>query len=177
LGGGNIVYKEVTLKYRKFRQLNKLVATQNTSIRKILWISSVIIFKALYISFIQYMNNTVKKLDRNTFQLTYIINGTVYKAIVVPKKGPPSILQITDENTADITDNLMPYFNHLHAFNPNLNPAFFGNESLTFEYSDGTGKSFNSSENLIIPGEYKKMNFAFKKHHNKSNDFYTRKQE
>ena len=151
LGGPIIVYNQITIKYRRFKLLNKLVASHHTSIPKILWISIVIICKSLYISFIQYMNNSVKKLDRKTYELTYVINGIMYKSIVVPWKGPSPILQITDENSVDVTDDLLPYFNHAYNYNRNsLQPSFFDNESLTFEFSDGTEKKFLSREEILI---------------------------
>ncbi len=107
--------------------------------------------KYLYILLQQYMNNTVKKIGKNTYELTYIINGNTYKMIVKPMRGPKPVLQITDHDSNDITDYVLPYlgpnFNwHGHKFNLD----FFNKKQITFQMLDGTTKIYNINEHTHI---------------------------
>ena len=112
LGGHTIVISSIKDRYSRFRQLKQLVGSSIVTTHKtnykikaqILWGCLIIITKALYISFIQYMNNTVKKIGNNTYAVNYVVNGRIYTMVVVPKKGPRDILQIIDECNNDVTD-------------------------------------------------------------------------
>lgn len=107
--------------------------------------------KFFYILLLQYMNNTVKKIDKNTYEITYIINGNTYKMIVVPKKGPSPILQICDHNLNDVTDEILPYLGPERNWHGNkIKLDFFNKESLTFELADGSTKTFTLDKHLHI---------------------------
>ena len=109
------------------------------------------IFQALYLSLIQYLNNSVKKLDKNTFLVEYIIKGKVYKMIVIPTKGPSSIIQIRNQDEKDITDHILPYFGPNYDWHRiNIIPQFFTCERMTFELDDGAQKIFNELEYINI---------------------------
>lgn len=97
------------------------------------------------------MNNTIKKIDKNTYELTYIINGNIYKMIVKPIRGPKPILQIIDDESNDITDDVLPYlgpnFNwHGHKFSLD----FFNKKEITFQMFDGTTKTYNIDNHTHI---------------------------
>ena len=99
----------VTTSFRKFQRLNSLVATQHTGLLTITWFSFMLICKALYISFLQYMNNSVKKINSKTYEITYVVNGRLHKMLVTPAFGPDPILQVSNEHEHDITDSIVPY--------------------------------------------------------------------
>jgi len=145
------VYKKFLIKYEKWKSLKGLVSTQHKSKIIINFISFNMVLKSLYLSFIQYMNNSVIKLDKNKYQVSYIINGKLYKMIVTPSRGPMPILCITDKYENDITEKIIPYLgpnNDWH--NKKFYPDFFNEELLIIELSNGEKKIFNHSETIEI---------------------------
>lgn len=105
------------------------------------------ILKAMYISFLQYMNSTIVRIDKKTYEVTYVLNGKRFKMIVKPKRGPSDVLLICDENQEDVSDVVGPYLGpednfHGHKYNPN----FFNRKSLTFEMFDGREITFTEKE-------------------------------
>lgn len=157
LGGHTIVISSIKDRYSRFRQLKQLVGSSIVTTHKtnykikaqILWGCLIIITKALYISFIQYMNNTVKKIGNNTYAVNYVVNGRIYTMVVVPKKGPRDILQIIDECNNDVTDIIGPYTGpnedwHLRVYKP----SFFSKKSLTFNRSNCEEITFTENEEI-----------------------------
>ena len=147
----NNISNYITKKYNKWLSLNNLVSSRYKSNFMIKIISLEMIFKSLYLSFIQYMNNSLIKIDKNSYELSYIVNGKLYKMIIKPKRGPIPILCVTNENNIDITDNI------LHYLGPNNDwhgktycPEFFKQHMLNIELLDGTKKTFNHDETIII---------------------------
>jgi hypothetical protein len=140
-------------KYKSFRNLNTMVSTtnNNNNTATVLWVSSGMLFEAVYISFLQYMNNSVKKTKKNEFEVTYIIKGRVYKILIVPDRGPAPVLQISDENMEDMTDYILPYLGpNYNWHNIKFTPRFFNSETLTFEFSNGLEKTFEIDEVLVF---------------------------
>lgn len=151
IDGHKIVSNVIVNKYRRWRSLNNLVATRNSGCILISWISFTMICQAFYISLIQYLNNSVKKINRNSYEISYVINGKMYKMIVTPLRGPAPILQISNENQVDLTDEILPYLG------PNYNwhhrqfyPHFFNSKTLIFELSDGTERTFSEEDHVKI---------------------------
>jgi hypothetical protein len=149
---GLIITKNVVkTHYKKWKGLNELVSTRHKTTILIFWFSLKIICHSLYLSFLQYMNNSVKKIDRKTYEISYIINGKIYKMIVIPDRGPCPVLQVTDEKHNDITDIILPYLGpsnnwHTRKFCPN----FFKRKSLTLELSNGEEKTFNEQDYILL---------------------------
>jgi hypothetical protein len=107
--------------------------------------------KYFYILLQQYMNNTVKKIGKNTYELTYIINGNTYKMIVKPIRGPKPILQITDHESNDITDDILPYLGPNYNWHgEKFSLDFFNKKEITFELIDGTTKTYNINKHTHI---------------------------
>ena len=52
---------------------------------KIVWFSIVIILKVLYLSILEKLNKSIKKIDNNTYELSYAVNGKIYKMIILLK--------------------------------------------------------------------------------------------
>lgn len=151
IDGHNIIYHTVERKYRKWKRINKLVSSHHDSIIDIYSISFKMVLKAMKLALAQYLNDSVKKLDKNTYELQYIINGKLYKMIIIPKKGPSPIIQIRDDNDTDVTEEILPYYG------PNYNwhsisiiPQLFKCKSLTFELADGDTKTFSELDYIEI---------------------------
>ena len=123
-------------------------------VKKCLKISYIVIktiFTYSYISFLQYVNSNVKQIRKNTYEITYIINGNTYKMIVTPLKGPSPVLQIIDHNLNDVTDEILPYLGPERNWHgKSISLDFFNKESLTFEMADGTSKIFTIDKHLHI---------------------------
>jgi hypothetical protein len=147
----NKIYDFLNIKYNKWISLNNLVSSQHNSKIMIKIISLQMIFKSLYLSFIQYMNNSIIKIDKNSYELSYIIHGKLYKMIIKPIRGPVPILCVTNENNIDITEQILPYLgpnNDWHG--KKYYPDFFGHKRLNIELLDGTKKNFNNSDTITI---------------------------
>ena len=149
LDGPLIIKNSVVPYINKAKSLKTLVSTQYTGKFNILWVSLTIIFKALYIMLIQYLNNTVIKIDKNKFQITYVIDGKLYKLVVKTKRGPRSVLIVYNENQQDMTDIILPFLGpqeDLHR--QDYTPDFFNSCSLTFELSNGSELTFKTGETI-----------------------------
>jgi len=144
----HLVIKEAaTSRCRRWNSLNQLVSTTQTGKCTIAWISLKLILQTLYISFLQYMNTSVHKLNRKAYEVTYVINGKIYKIVVMPKRGPAPVLQISDDEQNDVTMHVLPYMGPQYDWHGNrLTPKFFGHKTLTFELSDGTEHTYEGDD-------------------------------
>ena len=151
LDGVSIVKNNVVVKYRKFRKINRLVATNYKGIFTILWISLCMVAKALWISFIQYVTSSVTQIDKNKYAITYMINGRLYKTIVKTSRGPRKIILVSDENQDDISHLIFQYLGPEENFhNEIFTPSFFNKKELIFEMSDGSEKIFKENECISV---------------------------
>uniref|UniRef100_A0A6C0H3G0 Uncharacterized protein n=1 Tax=viral metagenome TaxID=1070528 RepID=A0A6C0H3G0_9ZZZZ len=149
----HLVFKDtIVKKVNNFRRLNSLVATTETGYFKIAYVSLKLVAKASYISFIQYMNNSVKRVkEGKAYELTYVINGRLYKMITNPIRGPVPILQISNDDGEDVTDIVLPYMGPQYDWHyREFSPSFFGYKSLTFELSDGTERTYEETESFPV---------------------------
>ena len=138
-------------KYNGWKRLNKLVSTKYKSPLMINWISFIMVCESLYLKIILYLNNSVKKLDKNKYEVSYIINGKFYKMVTTTARGPIPVIQIMNEDNIDVTEYIIPYMgpnNDWH--NRKYFPDFFNYKSLIFELSNGERKTFNHSETIIL---------------------------
>ena len=60
-----IVQNELEMKYNKWKRLNSLVSTRNKNKLTIIIISLNLICQAIWITFLQKVNKTIKKINRN----------------------------------------------------------------------------------------------------------------
>jgi hypothetical protein len=153
----HLVVKNVVIKnFKEFRRLNSLVATSETENFKIIYVSLKLIAKASYISFIQYMNNSVKSIEGGkSHELTYVINGKMYKLIVTPTRGPAPIMQISNDNCEDVTDIVLPYMGPQYDWHyREFTPRFFGYKSLTFELADGSERTYDDSDSFPVANDF-----------------------
>jgi hypothetical protein len=151
IDGYNIIYNTVIVKYEKWGRLKNMVSTKYNSPFMINYISLKMICQSLYKSFIQYMDNSVIKVDKNKYEISYIINGKLYKMIIKPLRGPSCVLDIRDDKNNDVTEHIIPYLGPNEDWNnTQFYPLYFGYNKLIFELLDGTIKIFNNNEIIIL---------------------------
>lgn len=144
-----IIQNSMILKYNKWKTLNAMVSKKYESKIAITCSSMYLIFQAYYISFLQYLNNSVKKVKKNTYLVTYVIDGKVYKMFVVPTRGPAPVLQISDDEGYDVTRAVLPFMGPNYNWHGmGITPKNLLYESLAFEYSDGESRVFDATETM-----------------------------
>lgn len=137
--------------YTKWCDLIKLVSSKHDDALTIRWISMKMIIQACYMNFLQYMNSTIVKIGPNTYEIVYIINGNMYKMVVKPQRGPPPILQISNDKQEDVTDLVLPYMGPKYDWHGNkFTPKFFDCDTLTFELSNGTECTFDKDAKMTV---------------------------
>lgn len=151
LDGPNIVKHNVVEKYHNFRKINRLVSTNYKGMFNILCISLSLVVKALWISILQNINNTIVKIDKNKYRITYIIEGKVYKMILKTNRGPKKVLLIYDENQEDVSDLILPYLGPQENWHGDVyTPKFFTKNELTFELSCGDQRVFSGDDIMLL---------------------------
>jgi hypothetical protein len=138
-------------KARKIRNLFHLVKTQHKNIIKIIWVMLTLISKTIYVWLCQSLNGSFRQLNKNTFEVSYVVGGVMYKMLVKAKRGPRKIICCVDDYLNDFTDELNAYYGpsedfHGHVFTPD----FFHRNILTFSLSNGDEKSFSRHEAIVI---------------------------
>jgi len=149
--GPDIVKNNCQLKLEKWRQLNRLVATEYNGYFTILWISICMITKGIWINILQYCNNSITKINKKTYELTYILNGKLYKIIIENKPGPRKVLLVSDETQTDISHLVTPYLGPKEDFHGNtITPKFFNKKELIFDLSNGKELIFKENDKIVV---------------------------
>ena len=149
--GHKIVTTSVVTNYRRLKQLFNLVSPQYNNIFSVVWCSLVLIGKALYLSALQYFNNSVKRINKNTYEISYLVNGKTFKMLVTPIKGPSRVLQVSDENKEDVTELVLPFLGPRNDWHGRtFTSKDFKRKTLTFELGDGEEKTFEEEEALSV---------------------------
>src|SRR3989344_100280 len=127
--GIKIYQNTIYPRYKKFRELNKLVATQHKansdsasgiveqtwskeSLKRSWFIfsnSMSIVGKLLYRNAVQWATNNVIQIDKNTYEVSYVLDGRLYKVVTLLHRGPRKVLLISDHNQEDVTDHIHSY--------------------------------------------------------------------
>ena len=145
------IYQNLAIKYRKIQALNSLVSTQYKNIFMILWISFCLIGKTFYIQLCQKFNKTIRKVDKNLYEVCYVINGVYYTMIVKPKRGPRSVIEVVDEDDNDLTSELISYLGPSENFHGyELTPKYFKAKKMTFSMASGEEVNFDEDEVLRV---------------------------
>lgn len=145
------INNKIQIKYKKWLRLNSMVSTRHKTKFMIYFISITMIIQNNYHSIMQYLNNSVIKIKKNTYEVTYIINDKTYKMLVTPSRGPCPVLEITNEDNLEVSETIMQYLGPNNDFhNAKLFPNFFNYKQLNFKMNDGTELTFNNSETIIL---------------------------
>lgn len=133
-------------KYDEIKRLKTFISSSSKSDIETFCKMIKIIMQILYISLIQYLNTTVVKIDNKTYILSYVIEGKLYKMRIICRRGPRRVLQISDENMNNVTDEITPFMGTQFDWNKiEYTPESFNHDSLTFELSDGLEYTFEKN--------------------------------
>jgi len=139
------------IKYRKFRDLNKLVASKYKPISMILWVSLCMVAKMYWMNFLQWCNNSIEHIDNKTVVISYVLQGKLYKIVVKPRKGPNSVLLVLDEENNDISDLVLPFLGPNQDWHKKeFTPHFWGKKTISFELSTGEQKTFSEHDTIQL---------------------------
>ena len=112
-----------------------------------------IFIQLFYISFIQKITKNIQKIDKNSYELSYIINNKLYKLKLKIQKGPSPILQIINNDDDDITYKILPYLGPDYNLNGiKYTPRDFDTQELTYNLING--KTMTFKKNDIIELKY-----------------------
>lgn len=109
-----------------------------------------LVIKTIVIRFFQKINKiNIKKIDNKRYEMTYVLNGKKYIMIIKEKRGPLPYLQISNDNSDDVSDLVSEYYGpERNWHNKEIKPEFFGFEELTFEMK--TGETINYKKDQVI---------------------------
>lgn len=146
-----VIYRKCSKEISRFNSLRTLISTTEKRSGMVYWISIKMIFKLSYNKLrCCFITSPVKKVGNNTYEVSYEINNICYKMLVQPFRGPRPVMQITDDNSNDITEHILPYMGpryDWHCFRDNNTlfnpPSYFNHEYMTFEMSDCTTQTLH----------------------------------
>jgi len=111
----------------------------------------IMLMKNLYLAFIQYLNSSVVKIDDNTYVLSYIIDGILYKTVITPSKLECPVLVVSDDISNDVSDDVIPYLGPNYTWHGlTLTPYNLGFDKLVFEMANGDEISFEEEEAIDL---------------------------
>lgn len=150
-GGPQAISNIAITKYRKFRSLNKFISKQHKNLFMIICISLLLVVKAIFYNFTQWMNKTVVK-NGDKYEVTYYLKGIKYKmSLPVKDISVSSVFLVTGDNDVDLTDEIEPYFGPYDNFHGMyITPANFNQNQITIETIDGVTKTFQRDEQIIL---------------------------
>ena len=134
---------------KRIKNLKGLVSTQYSGLIWIIFYTFKMILKTAWVNFLQYMNDNVTQKGKH-YQVSYVIRGKLYKILVLPKRGPPDILSIVDENYFDVTDDISPFFLSQETIVKDLNPRLFEKENLEFSTSNADVYTFSENDTIKL---------------------------
>ena len=127
-----------------------MMATKYKSPYIVKIMSVYMVLKFVYLQILQYLTNTVAKIDKNNYEVTYIINGKMYKMVVKPERGPLNYTKILNDKDENIIDEFSQYYGPHYKNQVKLMPSFFKTKSLRLVFYDETEKVFEEDEKIII---------------------------
>lgn len=145
--GGICVYKCAKSEIvANIYDLYDFVGTQYTGFKRVT-VTMQMIRKILYMDFIQYLNNTVHRINDDDYEIEYMIENRVYRKKVTVNRHPSNILMAVDIGTQkEITNTLNMYAGPEKNYS-DLTPEIIGiNNNVLIMYSDGNDKVFDYNE-------------------------------
>lgn len=137
------------VKYEQLKTLATIVGKNQKSIIQVIWLCFYIIGKTLYHRVWQFLNRSVKNIGKNKYEVSYVINGILYKFIVTCKRGPKTILQVVNDKDEDITDIFQQYAGPNEDFyGQKFTSLFFNSENVHILKS--TGEELDFTNNAVI---------------------------
>jgi hypothetical protein len=152
LDGHKVISSQISLRYQRWRSLNSLVSTQHRTAWAVFYHSLYLLCRVLYISFLQYMNSAVVKIERNKFLVTYVISGKTYTMVVKPIRGPSPVLQVINDSEEDVTNIVLPHLGPRYDWHGAIIEfgSTFGSENLTFNLASGDVVTCRDSSSVSL---------------------------
>ena len=144
-----VIYTKCTTIHRKWVRLKLLVSSTETDTYAVYSVSAKIVLQLIHVEILKWFKpDSVKKLGKNIYELSYDLNNKQYKMLLTPYRGPRPVLQIIDDKNNDVTDIVLPYMGPRYDWHGHpISPSFFNTKYLTINWSDGT------TENLQEGGD------------------------
>lgn len=121
-------------KRRKWKELKKMVSSQYDSTFDIYRVSYKMLLQALYADILKLFDNRVEKKSNKMYELTYYIEGQMFKMPIKVKRGPSAILSATNENDKCVLLDIKHYATPDGKFNNALlTPNYLGYKKIKVE--------------------------------------------
>ena len=140
----------INIKYKKWVNLNYMMSTKYKSPIVVKIMSMFMIYKFFYLNLLQYLTNSVVKIDKNSYEVNYIINGKLYKMVVKTERGPLSYDQILNDENENIIEEVMSYYGPHYKNQIKLKPAFFKTTNLRLVCFDESEIIFTEHDKIIL---------------------------
>ena len=136
----------------RWKKYNSVVLRETTISLEMCMVGASLMIRTLYVYMLQYLTRSTNKIDKNTYEIQYVINNKLYRMIKVPNRGPRPIVSVHDENGKDVTRILLMYYgpNYDWHYVP-LYPNFFNRSKLIFDMINGDQVVFEDLEEIVLP--------------------------
>lgn len=113
-----------------------------------------ILFKYLYLTFLQKVYISVVHVQRNTYEIQYVLHDQLYKIRTKTRRGPPRIVGILDHHGDDIAGEVVPYLGPNDDFHgQTIRPCDIGYEEIHIMLRNGVEKIFKTDEYIQLNNE------------------------
>ena len=145
------MYKYVSNKVEMLNKLNKFRKQSNISVYSILKLSVVSVYTIIKTKFVMtiqtYMDGlNIIQRERNIFEINLFIKGKFVKMLIRLKQGPSDVLFAMDEDLADVTEKLVPYYSYELL---KITPEILGTKELDLVMCNGENMKFRESEKIL----------------------------
>ena len=141
------VGKYYRYKSRKWDELKTMVSGQYSSTYDIYRVSWQMILQATYQDILSFFDNRLEKKNKKLYELTYIVEGQIYKMPIKVRRGPSKISSAEDENGNCILLSLKQYCSPTgEIINLLVTPKYLGCEKVTVNMD----KTFTADEPIVL---------------------------
>ena len=132
-------------------RLLKLLGSKREKKVRFCFIALKLVIFAIYIKICQICNKSLKKIDKNTYELTYILGHRKFRYQFKPVPGPCPVLLVTDGDEEDVTAEIKELMGPMYNWRgiAAVTPDLIGYSSLNFELSTGEENIYNQHD--VIP--------------------------
>lgn len=110
-----------------------------------------ICLKYLYLKFLQNIYKTVLHVNKNNYEIQYILHDNIYKVKTKVRRGPSPIIRIMDHQQNDITNEIRTYLGPNEDFHgQSLKPLDLGYEKIHFILRHGKEVEFDINDPILF---------------------------
>ena len=137
-------------KNRKWKDLKKMVSSRYDSKFDIYRVSFKMLLQALYADILKLFDNRVTHKNNKIYELTYYIEGQMFKMPLQVKRGPSKILSATNEKDECILLDIKLYAKPYGNFNNSLlTPKYLGYKKIKIETME-TDYTFEEDQSIML---------------------------